>query len=147
MGKSEVIMNVNKAIIVGRLTRAPETRTTPTGQTVCAFGVATGRVWKDAAGEKKEKTEFHNIVTWGRLAELCQQYLVKGQMVFIEGRIETRSWETPDGTKRTRTEIIAENLQFGPKPRGVTTEEIPEEKTSSEEMPPEEEINVQEVPF
>lgn len=141
-------MNVNKAIIVGRLTRAPESRITPSGQTICSFGVATTRVWKDANGEKKEKTEFHNIITWGRLAEICQQYLVKGQMVFIEGRIETRSWESPDGTKRSRTEIIAENLQLGPKPRaeGEEIPEIIEEKTSPEE-PNEEEINVEEVPF
>lgn len=140
-------MNVNKAIIVGRLTRAPETRTTPAGQSVCSFGVATGRVWKDASGEKKEKTDFHNIVTWGRLAEICQQYLVKGQMVFIEGRIETRNWTAADGTKRTRTEIVAENLQFGPKPRGITVEEVAAEETPPEETPPEEEINVEEVPF
>ncbi len=139
-------MNVNKAIIVGRLTRAPESRTTPNGQIVCTFGVATTRVWKDSSGEKKEKTEFHNIVTWGKLAELCQQYLVKGQMVFVEGRIETRSWETPDGTKRSRTEIIAENIQFGSKPKGITPEEEPVEEIIPEE-PPSEEINVEEIPF
>lgn len=139
-------MNVNKAIIVGRLTRVPESRTTPNGQTVCSFGVATSRVWKDATGNKQEKTEYHNIVTWGRLAELCQTYLVKGQMVFVEGRIETRSWESPDGTKRSRTEIIAENLRFGPKPRGVTAEEIPQPEEVGEEEPPEE-INVEEIPF
>ncbi|MCX7778774.1 MAG: single-stranded DNA-binding protein [Patescibacteria group bacterium] len=142
-------MNVNKVIIVGRLTRAPESRTTPTGQTVCTFGVATSRVWKDPTGEKKEKTEFHNIITWGRLAEICQNYLVKGQMVFIEGRIETRNWTAPDGTKRTRTEIVAENLQLGPKPRGVTMEEVVEEEVPPEEplTTEEEEINVEEVPF
>ncbi len=135
-------MNVNKAIIVGRLTRNPESRTTPDGQTVCSFTVATTRAWKDASGVRQEKTEYHNIVTWGKLAELCQTYLIKGQMVFVEGRIETRSWEAPDGTKRTRTEIIAEDLQFGPKPKGLVVEEIPEEET-----PPEEEINVEEIPF
>lgn len=140
-------MNINKAIIVGRLTRNPETRITSTGQTVCSFGVATNRVWKDASGAKQEKTEYHNIITWGRLAEICQNYLVKGQIVFVEGRIETRSWEGPDGTKRTRTEIIAENLQLGPKPKGITIEEIPEETYPKEEIPPEEEINVEEVPF
>lgn len=136
-------MNINKAIIVGRLTRPPETRVTPDGQTVCSFGVATTRVWKDSSGTKQEKTEYHNIVTWGKLAELCQTYLVKGQMVFVEGRIETRSWESPDGTKRSRTEIIAEKVSFGPKPKGITPEE-------TEEIPPEEpteEINVDEIPF
>jgi len=144
-------MNINKAIIVGRLTRTPEIRTTADGQTICTFNVATTRTWKDASGEKKEKTEFHNIVTWGKLAELCQQYLIKGQLVFIIGRIETRSWEAPDGTKRSRTEIIAEDIQFGPKPKGII-EEIPSEKIVSEEsppeeIPPEEEINIEEIPF
>jgi single-strand DNA-binding protein len=140
-------MNINKAIIVGRLTRTPEVRTTPEGQTVCTFGVATTRTWKDSSGEKKEKTEFHNIVTWGKLAELCQQYLVKGQLVFIIGRIETRSWETPDGAKRSRTEIIAEDIQFGPKPKGVVEEVLPESIKEPEEIPPEEEINIEEIPF
>jgi len=137
-------MNVNKAIIIGRLTRAPETRTTPNGQTVCSFGVATSRIWKDAQGTRQEKTEYHNIVTWGKLAELCQTYLVKGQMVFVEGRIETRSWEGADGTKKSRTEIIAENIKFGPKPKGMVTEEQPSEMPPEEEV---EEINVEEVPF
>lgn len=141
-------MNVNKAIIIGRLTRNPESRTTPTGQVVCSFGVATSRSWKNSSGEKQEKTEYHNIVTWGKLAELCQTYLVKGQMVFVEGRIETRAWEGPDGTKHSRTEIIAEDMKFGPKPRGVSVEEAaPAEEVPLEEVPPEEEINVEEVPF
>lgn len=142
-------MNVNKAIIIGRLTRNPESRTTTSGQVVCSFGVATSRNWKNSSGEKQEKTEYHNIVTWGKLAEICQTYLIKGQMVYVEGRIETRSWEGPDGTKRSRTEIIAENVRFGPKPRGVSMEEAtPAEETSQqEEAPPEEEINVEEVPF
>jgi len=141
-------MNVNKAIIIGRLTRNPESRTTTSGQVVCSFGLATSRAWKNSSGEKQEKTEYHNIVTWGKLAEICQTYLIKGQMVFVEGRIETRSWEGPEGTKRSRTEIIAENVRFGPKPRGVSMEETtPAEETSQEEAPPEEEINVEEVPF
>lgn len=138
-------MNVNKAIIIGRLTRSPESRTTSSGRTVCSFSVATSRTWKDSSGAKQEKTDFHNIVTWGKLAELCQTYLVKGQMVFIEGRIETRSWEGPDGAKRNRTEIVAENLRFGPKPRGATGE-VSTTETTVEEAP-EEEINVEEVPF
>lgn len=142
-------MNVNKAIIVGRLTRTPESRTTPSGQVVCSFSVATGRTWKTSSGDKQEKTEYHNIVTWGKLAELCQTYLVKGQMVFVEGRIETRSWEGPDGTKRNRTEIIAENIRFGPRPRGVNMggDDVSGEESTTEETPPEEEINVEEVPF
>jgi len=140
-------MNVNKALIVGRLTRNPESRTTPSGQMVCSFSVATSRTWKNSSGEKQEKTDFHNIIAWGKLAELCQTYLIKGQMVFIEGRIETRSWEGPDGAKRSRTEIVAENLQFGPKPKGAAASEMPTPETAPVEQPPEEEINVEEVPF
>lgn len=141
-------MNVNKALIVGRLTRNPESRTTPSGQMVCSFSVATSRTWKNSSGEKQEKTDFHNIIAWGKLAELCQTYLIKGQMVFIEGRIETRSWEGPDGAKRSRTEIVAENLQFGPKPRGGVSNETPNSEASQPETTQsEEEINVEEVPF
>lgn len=138
-------MNVNKVMLVGRLTRAPESRTTPNGQTVCSFSLATSRTWKDSQGNKQEKTDFHNIVAWGKLAELCQNYLVKGQMVFIEGRLETRSWEGPDGAKRSRTEIIAGEIKFGPKPRGIVAEETVEEAPASEQ--PSEEINVEEIPF
>jgi single-strand DNA-binding protein len=141
-------MNVNKAIIVGRLTRDPESRTTPSGQMVCSFSVATSRTWKNSSGEKQEKTDFHNIIAWGKLAELCQTYLIKGQMVFIEGRIETRSWEGPDGAKRSRTEIVTENLQFGPKPRGgASNETSAPQAPQAETVQSEEEINVEEVPF
>jgi len=139
-------MNVNKAIIIGRLTRNPESRTTPSGQMVCSFSMATSRTWKNSSGEKQEKTDFHNIVAWGKLAELCQTYLIKGQMVYVEGRIENRSWEGPDGAKRSRTEIVTETLRFGPKPRGAVGEvQTPEEPHV--EAVPEEEINVEEVPF
>ncbi len=111
-------MNFNKAIIVGRLTRDPEVRTTPNGQSVASISVATNRVWTNTSGEKQEKTEFHNVVAWGKLAEICGQYLTKGQLVLFEGRLETRSWEGQDGVKRSRTEIIAENMQIGPRARG-----------------------------
>jgi len=111
-------MNLNKAIIIGRLTRDPEIRTTPSGQQVASFGVATNRIWKNADGEKQKKTEFHNIVAWGKLGEICGQYLSKGQEIYIEGRIETRNWESQDGTRRNRTEIIAENMQMGQRPSG-----------------------------
>ncbi len=110
-------MNFNKAIIVGRLTRDPETRTTPNGQTVASIGVATSRVWNSNSGEKKEKVEFHSIVAWGKLAEICGQYLTKGQLALFEGRLETRTWEGQDGVKRSKTEIVAENMQMGPRPR------------------------------
>lgn len=97
-------------MIIGNVTRDPEVRTTPTGQTVCSFGIATNQQWTDAQGQKQQRTEFHNIVAWGKLAEICGQYLGKGRKTFIEGRIQTREWEAPDGAKRNRTEIVAENM-------------------------------------
>ena len=108
-------MNFNKAIVVGRVTSDPEVRTTPGGQSVTSFGVATNRYWTNAGGEKQDKVEFHNIVAWGKLADICGQYLAKGMLVLIEGRLETQSWEGQDGIKRFRTEIIAENMQMGPR--------------------------------
>ncbi len=103
-------MDLNKAMIIGRLTRDPETRTTPSGQTVTSFSVATNFTWTDPQGQKQEKAEFHNIVAWRRLAEICQQYLSKGRRVYIEGRLQTRDWTGQDGVKRYRTEIIADNM-------------------------------------
>lgn len=109
-------MNINKVILVGRLTRDPELRTTPSGQTVTSIGLATGRFWKDKAGQRQEKTEFHNVVLWGRLAEIAGQYLTKGQEAFIEGRLESRTYTGKDGVERKVTDIVAENLQLGSKP-------------------------------
>ena len=109
-------MNLNRAIIIGRVTQDPQLRTTPSGQSVCNFSIATNRNWTDSeTKERQEKTEFHNIVTWRRLAEIANQYLTKGSLVMIEGRIETRSWDDQGGNKRYRTEIIAENMQLGPR--------------------------------
>lgn len=110
-------MNLNKVFIVGNLTRDPETRTIPSGQNVTTFSIATNRVWTDSSREKKQVVEYHNIVAWGKLAEICGQYLNKGRLVLIEGRLQTRSWQDQDGTKRNRTEIIAENMQMGPRPQ------------------------------
>jgi single-strand DNA-binding protein len=103
-------MDLNRAMIIGNVTRDPEVRTTPTGQTVCSFGVATNQQWTDAQGQKQQRTEFHNVVAWGKLAEICGQYLGKGRKTYIEGRLQTREWETPDGQKRNRTEIVADNM-------------------------------------
>lgn len=103
-------MNLNKAMVIGNVVRDPEMRTTPSGQNVTSFSVATNRVWKDQAGQKQEAAEFHNIVAWRRLAEISSQYLKKGSKVYIEGRLQTRSWDDPNGVKRYRTEIIAENM-------------------------------------
>ncbi len=103
-------MNLNRAMIIGNLTRDPEVRTTSTGQQVCTLGVATNRSWTDAKGAKQEDVEFHSIVVWGKLAEICGQYLSKGRKVYFEGRLKTREWQGQDGVKRQRTEIIAENM-------------------------------------
>jgi single-strand DNA-binding protein len=103
-------MNLNRAMIIGNLTRDPEVRTTPSGQQVANFGVATNHTWTDSAGQKQEKTEFHNIVAWGKLADICGQFLAKGRKVYVEGRIQTREWEGQDGVKRFRTEIVTENM-------------------------------------
>jgi len=109
-------MNLNRAIIVGRVTQDPELRTTPSGQSVCNFSIATNRNWTDSdTKERHEKVEFHNIVAWRRLAEIANQYLTKGALVMVEGRIETRSWDDQGGNKRYRTEIVAENMQLGPR--------------------------------
>ncbi len=103
-------MNLNKAMIIGNLTRDPESRTTPSGQTVTNFSVATNLIWTDASGEKQKKAEFHNVVAWRKLGEICAQYLKKGNKVYIEGRLQTRDWEGQDGVKRYRTEIVADNM-------------------------------------
>lgn len=112
-------MNLNKVFILGRLTADPQVRQTPSGASVSSFGVATNRVWTDKAGAKQEETEFHNIVVWGRQAEIVGQFLTKGSMVLIEGRLRTRSWQDKQGQTRRTTEIISERLQLGPRPSGV----------------------------
>ena len=109
-------MNLNKVFLIGRLAADPEARTTPSGQTVVTVRLATNRVWNNrATGEKQEQTEFHTVIAWGGLADIVSKYLRKGQMAMFEGRIQTRSWQGQDGIKRYRTEIIAENMQLGPK--------------------------------
>ena len=103
---------VNKALLIGRLGADPEVRYTPDGTMVTNFRLATDLQWKDKNGEKLQKTEWHRIVTYGKLAEICSNYLSKGKLIFIEGRIQTRSWEDKDGVKRSTTEIIATNMQM-----------------------------------
>jgi len=112
-------MNLNKAFILGNVTRDPEVRAMPSGQQVCSFGIATNRFYTDSAGQKKQEAEFHNIVTFGKLADIASKYLVKGALVLVEGRIKTGSWQGPDGIKKFKTEIIAESLQLGPRPSGM----------------------------
>lgn len=103
-------MNLNKAMIIGNLTRDPEIRNTPNGATVASFSVATNFIWTDQSGQKQERVEYHNVVAWRKLADICGQYLKKGSKVYIEGRLQTRSWDGNDGVKRYKTEIVAENM-------------------------------------
>lgn len=155
-------MNFNKAIVLGNLTRDPETRALPSGQTVATFGIATNRVYTDAQGNRQQVVEFHNIVVFGKLADICVRYLAKGRLALIEGRIQTRNWQAQDGTKRSRTEIVAENMQMGPR-GGATGQEQPSQSRGSvsndsnndqeaipviEEEPAEEGgIDVKDIPF
>jgi len=149
-------MNFNKVFILGNLTRDPEIRTTPTGQSVAQFGVATNRIWYDKNHQKQTDVEFHNIVAWGKLAEIASRYLTKGKMVFVEGRIKTRSWQDQSGQKKYRTEIIAETFQMGPKGGfGGEGSDTPHQSEQSDaSLPPEvpvidteEEINPEDLPF
>jgi single-strand DNA-binding protein len=111
-------MDLNKVQIIGRLTSDPEIRTTPTGKNLCSFGVATGFTWTDQSGQKKEQTEFHNVIAWGKLGDIIGQYMKKGRQIYIEGRLQTTSWDDKtSGQKRYKTEIIAENMiMLGSKP-------------------------------
>lgn len=150
-------ISLNKAFVIGRLTRDPESRTIPSGQRVASLSVATNRNFKDKDGNKQEQVEFHNIVVWGRLAEIATQYLVKGQEVMIEGRIQTRSWDGKDGVKKYRTEIIAESLQLGSKPGGKSGEgfvpadksgnNVPDNSTPPPTNEDVEEIKIEDIPF
>ncbi len=113
-------MNLNKVFILGNVTKDPEVRSMPNGNQVTTFSIATNRVWKDAQGQKKEEAEFHNIVCYGKLADITARYLNRGGLVLIEGRIKTRNWVNKDGVKQYKTEIIAETMQLGPKGNGAS---------------------------
>lgn len=108
-------MNLNKAFVLGNVTRDPESRSMPSGQQVVNFGIATNRFYTDSSGEKKQDTEFHNVVCFGKLADIASRYLNKGSLVLIEGRIKTRNWQDSAGVKHYKTEIVAEGMQLGPK--------------------------------
>jgi len=155
-------MNLNKVFIIGNLTRDPELKTLPSGTAVASFGVATNRTWKDQSGQKKEEVQFHNIVVFGRQAETVSQYLTKGSSVMVEGRIQTRNWDAQDGSKRSKTEIVAERIQFGPRKgaggaalaggaAGKGAPAKPARAGGEEDLAtieyPEEEINPEEIPF
>lgn len=143
-------MDLNRAQIIGNVTRDPETRTTPQGQSVCSFGVATNLIWTDQSGQKQEKVEYHNIVAWRRLAEICGQYLKKGSKVYVEGRLQTRSWDDQNGIKRNRTEIVTDNMIILDRKGATTTTTKPSTNEFSQPEPPaspETEINVEDIPF
>lgn len=153
-------MFLNKVQIIGNITRDPELKALPGGTSVCSFSVATNRVWKDKNGEKQEQAEFHNIVVFGKTAENVARYMAKGSQIYIEGRLQTRSWDDKDsGKKRYATEVVAENVQFGnnrSKEDG-TTQRKPREKDPAEKQwdavkgddieYPEEDINPDDIPF
>lgn len=156
-------MNLNKAIIIGNLTQNPEVKKTPNGQSVANFGVATNRVWTNQQGVKQEQAEFHNIVAFGRLADIVGQYLAKGRLCMVEGRLQTRNWTDQNGIKHWKTEIISENIQLGPRGTGAPSGSY--ESTSYSAQPAtsqayesepiintensdnEEEIKIEDIPF
>lgn len=152
--------SLNKVQLIGNLTADPEVKQTPNGQFVANFSLATNRTWKDNAGMKQEQTEFHNVVVWGRLAEICQTYLKKGQKTYIEGRLQTRTWDDPSGQKRYKTEIVAENMIMLSS-KGGSDEGFSGGSDSQEDAPasyapakskksspkPEEEISIEDIPF
>lgn len=157
-------MYLNKALVIGNLTRDPEVKALPSGIKVTTFSVATNRVYKDKNGARQEAVDYHNIVVFGRQAETSGQYLKKGQSVLVEGRMQTRSWDAQDGSKKYRTEIVADRVQFGPKSGGSGGSGGSYSKQESgssagagagkeasggadEIQYPDEEINVEDIPF
>lgn len=157
-------MYLNKAFIIGNLTRDPELKALPSGIKVASLSMATNRVWKNKDGQRQEAVDYHNVVAFGKQAETLTQYCKKGSSLYIEGRIQTRSWEGNDGKKNYRTEIVLENFQFGPKATGMGGGSAPSSSSTSRqsdaEAPqkdatadldtieyPDEEINLEDIPF
>lgn len=151
-------MYLNKAILIGNLTRDPELRSLPSGIKVCSFSLATNRVWKDKNGSRQESTDYHNVVVFGRQAETVAQYMKKGSSILVEGRMQTRSWDDKtSGEKKYRTEIVADRTQFGPKggqggnSGGPSASGRAALKAAEEEVDtidyPEEDINPEDIPF
>lgn len=153
-------MYLNKAIVIGNLTRDPELRSLPSGIKVCTFSLATNRVWKDKNGARQESADYHNVVVFGRQAETVAQYMKKGSSMLVEGRMQTRSWDDKtSGEKKYRTEIVADRTQFGPKggtggAGGGTTSagsKAPASENGGDNMDaieyPEEDINPEDIPF
>lgn len=142
-------MNLNKVFLVGRLTVDPQLRMTAAGKPVASFGMATNRIWVNQQGQRQEETQYHNIVVWGRQAEVANQFLKRGSMVLVEGRLNTRTWQDQSGQNRKTTEIVADKLQLGPRPGGAPSfnnraddsQEISQAASAKEELP---EINLDE---
>ena len=147
--------SLNKVQLIGNLTADPEIKETPNGQKVANFSIATNRVWKDASWMKQEQVEFHNIVIWGSLAGIAEQYLTKGKKVYLEGRLQTRSWDDPTGAKRYKTEVVADNLimlsgwkgEWGDSFVQEAPEDVSPIKTKKATPKIEEEINIEDIPF
>ncbi len=142
--------SINKVILIGRLGRDPEVKYTPSGQAVAKFSIATDETYKDRNGEQQRRTEWHNIVAWRRLAEICGEYLVKGKLVYIEGRLRTRKWEDREGNKRSTTEIEAREMQMlSPKGEGDRSESSSQqsESTPTPAPAPSPEITDDDIPF
>lgn len=144
-------MNLNKAMIIGNLTRDPEMRNTPSGAQVASFSVATSLVWTDQSGQQQKKSEFHNIVAWRKLAEICGQYLRKGSKVYVEGRLQTTEWTGQDGIKRYRTEIVLENMIMLDRQGATASNSGNDFQNDIQNVPvndvQEEEIRVENIPF
>jgi single-strand DNA-binding protein len=147
-------MYLNKAMIIGNLTRDPEIRALPSGVKVASFSVATNRVWKDKNGVKQENVDYHNVVVFGRQADIVGQYMKKGSSILVEGRMQTRSWDDAGGQKKYRTEIIADRIQFGPRREGGSAGGYSPEPAPTEDKKaldtieyPEEEIYPEDIPF
>jgi len=146
-------------MLIGRITQDPEVRTTPSGVSVTSFGLATNLVWTDQSGQKQEKVEFHNIVAWRRLAEIMGQYLHKGSKIYIEGRLQTNSWEDQSGVKKYRTEVVADNMIMLDTKRTEGGQSYPQNRPAAQEPPSpmqsshqseqsqEDEISVEDIPF
>lgn len=147
--------SLNRAMLIGNLTRDPELRKTQAGQSVCSFSVATNRSFTDASGQKKEQVDYHNVVAWGRLAEICGQYLTKGKKVYVDGRLQTREWEAQDGQKKYRTEIIIENMVMLDRAGGTslqsdsvqTYEPVTPALADAPSALPDDEIKLEDIPF
>ena len=155
--------SLNRVQLIGNLTRDPELRYTPTGTAVCSFGLATNRSWTTEAGEKREEADFHRIVAWGKLGELCSQFLVKGRKVYVEGRLSTRSWQAQDGQQKSITEVVIDDMILldskgsqqsvkseapeEPKTTGSKKKEVEEEVPSPAGVSSDEDVKPEDIPF